>query len=144
MAGGAARILVWRGSKQLQHQPDSPEFTETAEGPAFVYHYQGPYAVVMTAKPKRLSTFKGLPAGFVVDKMTVKRAPGGLGVLTFTALPIAAAGFSGGGGGEKDEPVYEIEWTDRVYGAHQQSGSKAGSKHNLPPRPFFPFCLPHV
>lgn len=32
--------------------------------------------------------------------------------------------------------------TDRVYGAHQQFGSKAGSKHNLPPRPYFPFATP--
>lgn len=32
--------------------------------------------------------------------------------------------------------------SDRVYAAHQQFGSRPGSKQNLPPRPFFPFASP--
>ncbi len=102
-----AKIIVWKGTKSLQEQPDSPVYENGSSGPKYTRTWEGPYAACTAAQPTRLSTIPGTPAGFLVDTVRVNRAPGerGIMVVTFAPAPVKDYTF------ENNETL-EIEWIE--------------------------------
>lgn len=129
MPGVNARLLVWRGSKKLEPQPDSPKFRQDKGGPVWTYAFAGPYAVVLAAKPQRLATFRGLPLNFFIDTVALDKAPGGRGILTLTATPSPAEGIDSAGL-TTSSPVVEVEWVEiqkklETHPRYNDGGAKA-------------------
>ena len=101
----ASKLPVWRGAKDVQEDPASPIYSADSKGPKYTRIFRGPYDSLMGNKPSRLDATKDIPVGFLVDTVDVRKAPGGLGVmtLTFTPAPIQDYTFA-------ENLVLELEW----------------------------------
>jgi hypothetical protein len=81
---------IWKGSTDLEEQPNSPEYTN-GERIVCVRNFKGPYATALAAAPVRGSQGTGDQTGWLVDESRVVREKGGVGSLTIRYVPDAAS-----------------------------------------------------
>lgn len=98
---------LWKGTKDLKEDPNSPKFENSASGPRYTRIFTGPYQTADSKKPARLVNMVGTPASFYVDTVEVAKMPGGRGQLTVTLTPAPQQDYSTEG-----NATLEVEWVE--------------------------------
>ncbi len=73
--------IIWRGSTQLQEQPDSPGWT-FGEQIRLIRRFSGPHGACLAAAPLKGAIGGGIASGLRVAESSVTKMRGGIGVLT--------------------------------------------------------------
>lgn len=97
-----AQQPLWRGSKAVVEQPDSPKIHEESGKTVVTRTFKGPYGKCLANLPASGASMTGFD-GKVITTVDLQRQPGGIGLLTVTLEVNEDA--------EDVEPTYEIEWT---------------------------------
>jgi hypothetical protein len=95
---------VWKGSREMQEDPESPINGNNKDGATQTRIFNGPYATLASAIPARLSNVIGSPLTLYVDTTELKKQPGGNGKLT---INLSANPFPDPG-----QDVQELEWVE--------------------------------
>lgn len=75
--------VIWRGSVQLQEQPDSPEWS-FGEQIRLIRRFSGPHGACLAAAPLGGAIGGGIASGLRVAESRVTKSRGGIGLLTIT------------------------------------------------------------
>ena len=97
----------WRGSRQLNETPDSPDWDFSGEAVTCTRIFEGPYGTCLESRPQRGESMTGY-TGLVVDNAKVKKAPGGKGRLTVTAFAKAPSSSVV----DMPEEKFEVDWVE--------------------------------
>jgi len=95
----------WRGSRRLEEQASSPSFDFGGEASVCTRVYQSPFEVAIASRPERGSILADFP-DFAVDKSTVVRKDGNIGVLTV----VATASPEDVSVQELPQSKFEVDW----------------------------------
>ena len=109
---------IWRGSAALTQDDTSPELVTDSGGERLTLTYSGPYDTCRSSRPGIGDAIEGWD-GLLVETHTLRRAPGGRGLLTVVArkpTPDSEAETSG------YSQEYEIDWarTDMPLATHKR------------------------
>lgn len=128
---------TWKGTRDLQLQPDYPQWDTDKESRTVTLLYHGPYETCLASQPVPGTTIAGYPTNIFVTKVRVSHQDGGAGQLHITA---ATKSFDPSNPDNNDAPenvpIYGIDWLEvqRKLTAHPRyavGGTKALTTRDL-------------
>jgi hypothetical protein len=111
----------WVGSREIREVPDSPDWDFSNTDDSCTRVFEGPYDKILASPPTTGQVMAGVPAGFYVDRVKVKRHKSGKGTMT-VMLSRKKSGTAAAG---PEQPQYEVEWSkvDRPLETHPRYGA---------------------
>lgn len=103
------RTAKWCGSRAITEHPESGDWDFSNSEDACTRVYEGPYAALLSSRPSPGQVMAGMPAGFAVDRVKVKRAKSGKGTMTIT---LARTNGGSSDNSAPEQPQYEIDWSE--------------------------------
>ncbi len=115
----------WRGTREIQEVPDSPDWDFSGKESTCVRVFEGPYATLLAKRAETGQLVAGMPNGYQVDRVRVKRQRSGKGIMTVT---LSAKDASGSVDNEVVLPQYEVDWSEVQKPAEQHPRYASGAK----------------
>jgi hypothetical protein len=97
----------WRGTRETTEQPESPEWDWSNDEDTCQKVFEGPYDKLLASPPTHGQVLAGMPEGYYVDRVKLKRHKSGKGTLT-VSLSRKKSGFAAAG---PELPQFEVDWT---------------------------------
>lgn len=104
----AKRTARWRGSTEITEHPESPEWDFNNDDEVCTKTFEGPYALLLSKRPAIGSALEGVPAGFTVDRVKIKRHKSTKGTMTIILTHSPSSSPDAG----EEPPKYEVEWVE--------------------------------
>lgn len=105
----AKRTALWRGSSGIVESPESPEWDLTGSVNTCVRTFEGPYETLLKNPPTFGAVMSGLPAGYTVDRIKIKRHRSTKATMVVT-LTKDTSGT--GTGADEGDSQYEKDWAE--------------------------------
>lgn len=118
----------WRGTREIQEVPDSPDWDFAGKESTCVRVFEGPYETLLAKRAEVGQLVSGMPDGYQVDRVKVKRQRSGKGIMTVT---LTAKDASGSVDNEAVVPQHEVEWSEVQKAIEQHPRYASGGTNAL-------------